>query len=164
MDKQIKKCSHCQEEIPLEAKRCSHCQADLRSWPRRHPVIIAIIILFFISVFIGALSPKSDLSKSGTVLSPQAKTIEIVSVETKSVEKNSVWWKYSWVITLKNTSIQDKIVNAELSWKDKDSFTIEKAQEYNLNIPANSEKTFSGYKLIDIQIAPTVSNISAEIK
>lgn len=32
----------CKEPVLSGATRCKHCGADLRSWPRRHPVILAI--------------------------------------------------------------------------------------------------------------------------
>ncbi len=48
---ETKKCKWCQGEITKDAKRCQHCHGDLRSWPRRHPFVLAVI-LFVIFVFL----------------------------------------------------------------------------------------------------------------
>ena len=48
-----KKCPYCKGVIPGDATRCSHCQADLRSWPRRHPILTAIILLSLLFIIIG---------------------------------------------------------------------------------------------------------------
>lgn len=162
METETKKCSHCQSDIPVNAKKCSHCQTDLRNWMNRHPFLTGLGLLVVISIFLGNYGSR----QINTAISNQSSqpTLEILSVSTKVVEKNSVWWKYSWVFSVKNHTDRDMVVNADLNWQDKEGFVVESSTEYGLSIPANSEQTFSDYKLINTQIAPTVNGIIAKIK
>ena len=164
---QTKQCPKCSEPIQKSAKKCKHCGADLRNWFVRHPVWTAIIVIIVVPTFISiALSDSSSLSNSvssGGQGQGGQQSIEIVSIETKVTESNSVWWKYAWVLTLKNNSTRDKSVNAELKWVDAGGFIIDTDQEYSLVIPAGQEKTFNGFALIDTSVAGNVDGIKVEI-
>lgn len=94
---------------------------------------------------------------------PQQKSIEIVDVSTKVTEQNSIWWKYAWVLKLKNNTNRDRSVSAEIKWVDVDGFVIDSATEYSLTIPAGEEKTFNDFALISTPGASDVEGIQAEL-
>lgn len=160
-----KKCPHCQADIPANAKKCSQCQTDLRNWLNRHPLLTIVLVIVLVPIVISSISNNNLIgsNSSGNTQDTQP-TLVVVNIDTKVTEKNSVWWKYSWILTLKNTGTRDRVVNAELSWQDKDKFVLDTDRQYGLSIPAGTEKTFSGYQLVDIQTAPSVYGIGVNIK
>jgi hypothetical protein len=169
----MKKCKHCHEEIHDDAKKCKHCGADLRNWFVRHPIWSIIIGLIVFSIFMSVISDINKVSKSsitsepsgtGNTVQTSGSSIEIISVDTKVTEANSVWSKFAWNLTLKNNTSRDKNVFAELKWVDESGFVVDSHQEYSLTIPANSERTFNDFVLIDASVAGNVKGIEAEVK
>lgn len=59
---EIKKCSHCQMDIPFKAKKCPHCQSDLRNWLNRHPIltVLGVFIIFIIAISMVGNSMKKE--------------------------------------------------------------------------------------------------------
>lgn len=110
-----------------------------------------------------SVSSNSDSEQSEQAEEPQQQAVEIIDVSTKVTEQNSVWWKYAWVLTLKNNTDRDRTVTAELKWVDADGFVIDSDTEYSLTIPAGEEKTFNDFALVSTPGASDVDSIQAEI-
>jgi hypothetical protein len=51
-----KKCPSCDETISAKTKRCPHCRQDLRSWPRRHPILTILLVLLTSPIWIAAIT------------------------------------------------------------------------------------------------------------
>jgi hypothetical protein len=158
-----KKCKFCQSEIDTNAKKCPKCQADLRSWFSRHPIITAIALIIATPMILGSIisGATGDSGASSTIQTDNA--LEIVNIDTKVTEKNSVWWRFSWVLTIKNSSDRDRTISPVLKWVDKDKFVLDQDTQYSLVVPAGQEATFNGYQLIDITTAQSVEGIEVEI-
>lgn len=127
--------------------------------------IIAVILLgvgvaFVSSDGVSGSSSVASESSSGE----QVKAMELVDISTRVTESNSVWSKFAWNLTLKNNTDRDRAVTAEIKWVDKDGFVVDTDYEYSLVVPANSEKTFNDYQLIDASVASNVEGIEAEVK
>lgn len=106
-------------------------------------------------------------SKQGTVKSDdgtEVPKLEITDVSTKATETNAVWWKYAWVVKIKNNSTQDQVVSLEVKWFDSEGFILDTDDEYAVSLPAGEETTINGYDLLDIEVAPRVKTVEAEIK
>lgn len=154
-------CPHCQKEISKGAKKCPECQSDLRSWFSRHPIITGIVALFIIGSALSAVNGDSASNSVGST--SKGPNVEIVDITTRVTESNSVWSKYAWNLTLKNNTDREQSVTAEIKWTDAEGFVVDTDTEYDLVIPANSEKTFNDYDLIDADVAGNVEGIEAEI-
>ncbi len=159
----VKKCEYCQSEIDAQAKKCPKCQADLRSWFSRHPILTLLGVVIFLPLILGWVLPNSSESNGASNTTQTENALEIVSIDTKVTEKNAVWWKFSWVLTVKNNSDRDRTISPVLKWVDKDHFVLDQDVKYNLTVPAGEEATFNDYQLIDISPAQSVEGIEVEI-
>lgn len=128
--------------------------------------IIAIVLCVVATVAMpSSSSTASNSANSGSgSTSTSAPAIEIVDISTRVTESNSVWSKFAWNLTLKNNTDRDRTVNAVIKWVDKDGFVVDSDNEYNLRVPANSEKTFNDYQLIDASSVPDVEGVKAEVR
>lgn len=77
-------------------------------------------------------------------------------------ESNNSWWRYAWRLTLANDSQQPMLFDAMIEFQDADGFVIDQDSERGL-IPATSEKTFTGYKLITVPGAAKVAKTIAKV-
>ena len=101
-------------------------------------------------------------SQVESVDTPTEKDWEIVDVDAKVTESNSSWSKFAWKLTIKNKASHPQAFDATIEFQDKDGFVVDDDNEYGLVVPANAEKTFTGYDLVDAAIAGNVSKIAAK--
>lgn len=160
-DSTKKICPHCQKEISKGAKKCPECQSDLRSWFSRHPIITGIVALFIIGSVLSAIGGDEASNSVGSI--SNSSKVEIVDISTRVTESNSVWSKYAWKLTLKNNTDREQSVTAEIKWTDAEGFVVDTDTEYGLVIPANSEKTFNDFDLIDASVAGDIESVEAHI-
>lgn len=64
-DKKI--CPECGSQIPISAKRCPFCRKNLRSWPRRHPIMSFLIFSILFSSVIVSLGSKDNEPTQTTI-------------------------------------------------------------------------------------------------
>jgi len=103
----------------------------------------------------------SLLSKSSVSAAP---IVKIVEIDARVTEKNNSWWKYAWKLTIRNSGNLPVSLSATVEFHDKDGFIIDEDNEYGLVVPAGATKTFTGYVLIDADIANNVAQIEASVK
>ena len=102
-----KKCRKCKLDIPIEAKICGHCQSKQGSWPQRHYILSAIILLIIISSVLSAFN-KNDENDLSAKKNPSDNVKEVKN------EKTDLKYQISDVIVLNNiieaiiTSVQTK--------------------------------------------------------
>lgn len=89
--------------------------------------------------------------------------IIIVSIDSKVTEKNSVWSKYAWKLTLRNNTKTRKSVTAKIEWSDGEGYIVEDDIAYDLQIASGTEETFTGYDLIDASVADSIRKVGAKI-
>lgn len=128
---------------------------------------LGIIAVFIFGIIVGRLSENGSVSMQVPIEQssqleqqtseqsveakqekPKQEEIAIISIDTKITEKNSLWWKWAWVLKLKNNTSRDQSVKAIIKWTDADSFIIDTDTAYSLLVPAGQEKTFNGFALI----------------
>ncbi len=82
---------------------------------------------------------------------------EIVDIEVKITERNDVYWQFSWRLTMKNNVAQTKRLSGEVEFQDADGFIVDTDSLYNIIVPANSSKTFTGSAMVTARIAPNIA-------
>lgn len=113
----------------------------------------------------GVASTSSDTNttnKPKKLTMPEEKQWRIVEISSRVTESNNTWWRYAWRLTLANDSQKPMIFNATIEFQDADGFVIDQDHENGL-IPASSEKTFTGYKLVSIPGATKVEKTMAKV-
>ncbi|MCY4577116.1 MAG: hypothetical protein OXB96_01620 [Candidatus Kaiserbacteria bacterium] len=89
--------------------------------------------------------------------------LQAVSIGTKVTEKNNAYHKFAWVLRVKSNADSGRSFTAKIRWIDADGFVIDDDIAYNLVIDAGEEKQFTGYALVDVAGAETITSVSAEI-
>lgn len=90
--------------------------------------------------------------------------LEIVSVDSRSVESNDSWSKWAWLLTVRNSGTNAVKFSATIQWLDSSGFVLEDDTEYNLTISAGETETFSDYDLLDPSTSSQVSKVKARLK
>jgi hypothetical protein len=101
--------------------------------------------------------------KNPRVSPPKADETEIVSIDTRVTESNSTWSKYAWKLTLRNKSARPARFEATIEWYDSDGFIVDTDRARDLVVPAQGEETFTGYALINADVAGKVAKIGAKV-
>jgi hypothetical protein len=114
---------------------------------------------------IPASSSETNSTKADTSVKtapPTQKEWRIVEIDSKVTESNNSWWRYAWRLTLANDSQQPMMFSATIEFQDADGFVIDQDAENGL-IPASSERTFTGYKLVSVPGAAKVAKTLAKV-
>lgn len=126
--------------------------------------VVGIFILFFGLCFLGYFLETLSQEQTSITSSESSKnSIEIVSIDSKVVETNSIWHRHSYVLKVRNNSDREVLFDAEIVWQDSDGFLIDTDRQYRLSIPANSENTYTGMQLIKTDSSVNVRGVSAKI-
>lgn len=145
------------------------------------PVGKIIVVLIFIMAtllmvyfFVGgqATTPTPPAPESQTASTPSVDTSpppspkynwEFTGLSYKVTEKCESWWKFAWQATLKNNTSHQVEFFITVNFLDKDGFII----DYDVINPSifnpNEQRVVRGFDLIDIEIAPDVKSVEAEI-
>ena len=77
-------------------------------------------------------------------------------------ESNSSWSKFAWKLTLRNNADSPQAYDMVIEFRDKDGFVVDDDREYGLTVQANSERTFTGYVLVDAGVVGNVAKVGAK--
>lgn len=102
-----------------------------------------------------------------TAAAPQASSSsddwEVIEVASRPGESNSTWTRFSWKLTIRNKSSLPAHFAATIEFRDADGFPVDSDNDYNLMVPAFSEQTFTGAKLIDASQVGRISSTAAKV-
>lgn len=90
--------------------------------------------------------------------------IDILDISTKVTEKNNVWWRFAWKLTLKNNQDKNASVDATIKFFDKENFIIDTDDEYGIYIGSWSVKTITGNTLVRVPGASNVTKTGVSIE
>ena len=81
-------CPSCKSDIHADAKKCPNCRTNLQSWPRRHPILTAFLVIFFILPFsisaIGSIYRASNGAGTSSTHAPVIASPEALKASLKT--------------------------------------------------------------------------------
>jgi hypothetical protein len=89
---------------------------------------------------------------------------EIVSVASRPGESNSSWTRFAWKLTIRNRSAYPQKFDATIEFRDGDGFSVDSDNEYDLVVPAGTQETFTGEKLINASQVGRIATTAAKVK
>lgn len=119
-----------------------------------------------IPTYLPAPTPTYSEAGSTRASDPPENPCRVLSVSSLVTETNSSWSRYSWKLTLSNTSNKPVECDAEVHFKDAGGYIIATDSEHNLNVKGFSQAEFSGFDLIrtpgDKQVVTTTATVKAD--
>ncbi len=112
--------------------------------------------------YVGAAGSTAPETSPTPAAAPSKKALEITDIDARVTESNSTWSKFAWKLTVRNRSDSPQRLDATIEFQDKDGFVVDDDRERGLVVPANDEATFTGYTLVDADVAGTVSRTVAK--
>ena len=89
---------------------------------------------------------------------------EITDISTKITERNSTYWQFAWRVTVKNNHSCAINLSGEIEFQDTEGFIVDTDGVYNIIVPANSSKTFTGADMVSTSIAPKIANTVVKLR
>ena len=141
-------------------------------------IVVALIFIGAILFGIALLgngegsSPRATSPKPQATVPPATETSpptspkynwELSGLTYNITEKGETWWKFAWQATLKNNTSHQVEFFIEVNFLDKDGFIVDDDIENPSTFNPNEQRVVRGYALIDIEIAPDVKSIEAEV-
>lgn len=87
---------------------------------------------------------------------------EIVSVNSKVTESNTLWERNSWIVTIKNNGPQTLLFNLTIEFLDEDGFILDQDTEYNLLLKPFETADYSGFALVDLEQSRNTISVNAK--
>jgi hypothetical protein len=90
--------------------------------------------------------------------------LELISVRSDVTEKNSSWWKYSWVATIRNKSVETVSFALKVDFLDESGYVVDDDRTTTLTIEPGETRDFTGYDLVTAGgPAERVTRVSAAV-
>jgi len=93
---------------------------------------------------------------------PTKAPMQLSSLNVQVSETNSVWWKYSWKITVYNPRDEATMLLMIIKFYDKAGYLIDEKSSSRVVLTPFETKLVAGYSLVNVPIAARVATISAE--
>lgn len=130
-------------------------------------LIVIIIIGWLIAIVIPRFTELESQVKTSEKYSAYFSTNKdwkIVEITTRVTEQNDVWWKYAWKLTIENSSTHNICLSGEVKFCDADGFIVDTDMLYSIIVSANSSEIFTGFVLIDTDVALNIATTFVELK
>ena len=89
---------------------------------------------------------------------------EIVEIASRPGESNDVWTRFAWKLTIRNKGAYTQKFDATIEFRDADGFPVDHDSSSGLVVPAGSQETFTGEKLITANQVAKVSGTAAKVR
>ena len=126
--------------------------------------LLILLPLLFTGCSSTVITLTTTVTKDSPVVPATGPQLELVSSSFDVTETNSMWWRYSWKITLRNNSNRVVTASAKLQWLNGSGYEVDTDNEYNIIITANSSETITGSSLILLPQANTIDSLKITIK
>lgn len=166
-------CPQCGNQCGDGVAYCSGCGSrlvrDSAPWaPAITPrlvvgVFLAAGLIAALAVLGGHRSSSSSDRASLGSSSVRSDDFEIVDVSTRVTERNEVWSRFAWRLTLRNKTPHALYLHGTIEFQDADGFVVDQDATGSLGLDPESEKTFTGQSLVTAAAATKVSNVVAKV-
>lgn len=95
---------------------------------------------------------------------PQRRPFDILSSEYAVTERNRVWWRFSWKITVRNQSRDPIVVSAGMEFKDASGFILDTGTSDQRVIDGSTVVEISDTSLVSVSQAVRVTQATATIR
>jgi hypothetical protein len=79
--------------------------------------------------------------------------VEIIGIDPRVAERNSLWTKYSWKLSLSNLTDERLFLDCVIQFPDVNGFELESARKDGLPIEARESQSYAGVALVNASIA-----------
>ena len=131
-------------------------------------VVVAVMLVGILSpAFKGACEEYWRVSEENDGLresSTEDQGFEIVNIATRVTEKNDIWWRFAWRLTVKNRESHPISFQVTMEFQDTQGFIIDKDYVFRLHLGPNEKKVFTGSCTVDPKVAPQVAQTVAKVR
>jgi len=122
--------------------------------------------------------PEADVNRDGLVdirdlilvaqsfgqpVDAPASPVDVLDVQLRTTEKNTVWWREAWRVALRNNTADTVSVDLVVQFQDADGFVVDDDTEYGLVLSAGEETTFAGFDLLSVPWVEAVAQLQASV-
>lgn len=90
--------------------------------------------------------------------------LEVLSASARATERNNSWWRFGWVVTIKNHSDYSQTFALDVQFMDSDGYVVDDTTARGLSLPPGATHTFRESELISAGVAPRVASVNPVIK
>jgi len=108
---------------------------------------------------------RAEIDRLNKLLEPPAlPNIDILDLQVKIMQKNDVYWQFSWNLTLTNglgEAVEISII--DILFLDNEGFIVGHAYEFHQSLEIGESKTFRGDTIIATEMATEVLDYEVEL-
>lgn len=90
--------------------------------------------------------------------------IEVCELRFRPTEKNTTWWRYSWVAEVENRTKQHILFDLEIEFLDKEGFVVDRGGKTKLTLTPDERRSIRDFSLINAESAPKIANLGSSVK
>ncbi len=108
-------------------------------------------------------TPRPEAEPERAIQVPTGPWVEIAGASMRVTERNSSWWRISWILILRNLTDTAIGCDAALQLLDEDGYILDDESLHKLVLEPKSDGTFRGYRLVNATVAPRVVQLLPRI-
>ena len=95
---------------------------------------------------------------------PSPGDIGVDELATRVTERNDLWWRFAWQLTLTNTTDRTLVFDATIDLQDADGFTVDTDFAFGLDLEPGETRTFGGSALVSSESAELIARYAATLR
>lgn len=125
--------------------------------------LTAVLLILFIGCTPSRIDSPPPSSTEPETTPTIVKNWELSNARYKIIEKNDMWWKFSYQVTVKNNTSYVVKFFITVNYLDQQGYIVDDSLANPPEFEPREQRTVRGYCLIDTEIAPDVRSIEAEV-
>lgn len=90
--------------------------------------------------------------------------LEVISASARATERNNSWWRFGWVVTIRNHSEYPQTFVLRVQFMDSDGYVVDDTAGRDLSLSPGATQTFRESELISARVAPRVASINPVLR